>query len=95
MQETVVLTIFDREYKLACPSNQVGELKNAARALDARMRELKLQDKMLTLDRLAVLAALLFAQESLNKDGRYEALSTTLNSELHRMNAQLDTALRG
>lgn len=93
-QETVVLTIFDRDYKLACPASQVSELKAAARALDVKMRELKVQDKMLTLDRLAVLAALLFAQESLNKEGRFETLSSSLKSELHRMNSQLDSVLR-
>ena len=56
MSSTVSLRIFDRDYKLSCPSEQREGLLAAAQALDARMRELKASDKMLTLDRLAVLA---------------------------------------
>jgi cell division protein ZapA len=91
---TVVLQIFDRDYKLACPSDQHEQLLAAARALDARMRELKSADKMLTLDRLAVLAALTFAQEALSKEQRLDALTQSVGAELKRMNEQLDGALR-
>ena len=92
--QTVVLQIFDRDYKLACPSEQHETLLSAARLLDARMRELKASDRMLTLDRLAVLAALTFAQDALGKDQRFEALSQSVGAELKRMNEQLDGALR-
>ncbi len=94
MSATVSLRIFDRDYKLGCPAEQREGLLAAAQALDARMRELKASDKMLTLDRLAVLAALTFAQELLGKDARFENLNESLSHELKRMNEALDGALR-
>ena len=93
MSSTVSLRIFDRDYKLGCPSEQREGLLAAAVALDARMRELKAADKMLTLDRLAVLAALTFAQELNGKNARFENLNESLSNELKRMNAALDGAL--
>ena len=94
MSSTVSLRIFDRDYKLGCPTEQREGLLSAAQALDARMRELKASDKMLTLDRLAVLAALTFAQELLGRDARFENLNESLSNELKRMNEALDGALR-
>jgi cell division protein ZapA len=93
LSSTVTLQIFDRDYKLSCPADQRDGLLSAARALDARMRELKASDKMLTLDRLAVLAALTFAQELLGKDARFEHLNASVSDELKRLNAALDGAL--
>ena len=93
MSSTVSLRIFDRDYKLGCPSDQREGLLSAAVALDARMRELKASDKMLTLDRLAVLAALTFAQELNGKNARFENLNESFSNEFKRMNAALDGAL--
>ena len=83
----------DREYKVACALEERLSLQRASALLDARMRELKARDRMLTLDRLAVLAALTLAQEALAKDSRYEDLSSTMCGELQRLNLQLDGVL--
>lgn len=90
----VVLKIFDREYKLACPPEQQAQLLAAARALDGLMREFKASDKLLTLERLTVLAALTLAQQAISKEARFEALSQSVDAELKRMNEQLDGVLR-
>ena len=90
----VVLKIFDREYKLACPPDQQAQLLAAASALDSLMREFKASDKLLTMERLTVLAALTFAQLAMSKEARFEALSQSVDAELKRMNEQLDGVLR-
>lgn len=90
----VVLKIYDREYKLACPPEQQAQLLAAARALDSLMREFKAADKLLTLERLTVLAALTLAQQAISKEARFEALSQSVDAELKRMNEQLDGVLR-
>jgi cell division protein ZapA len=92
--QTVALQIFDREYRLACPAEQTVDLKRAAQLLDTRMRELKSADKMLTLDRLAVLAALTFAQELVGEGSALELQRRQISEELKRMNAKLDGVLR-
>lgn len=93
MSTPLSLSIMDREYKIACEGEERVLLQRAGAVLDARMRELKARDKMLTLDRLAVLAALTLAQEALAKDTRFEDLSSSVRSELQRLNNQLDGVL--
>jgi cell division protein ZapA len=94
VNQTVALQIFDREYRLACPAEQSADLKRAAQLLDTRLRELKSADKMLTLDRLAVLAALTFAQELVGEGGAQDQQRRQISEELKRLNAKLDGALR-
>jgi cell division protein ZapA len=91
---TVALQIFDREYRLACPLEQSADLKRAAQMLDARLRELKNADKLLTLDRLAVLAALTFAQELVGENASLHQQKSDLSDQLKRMHAKLDGVLR-
>ena len=93
MSTPLSLSIMDREYKIACEGDERVLLQREGAVLDARMRELKARDKMLTLDRLAVLAALTLAQDALAKDTRFEDLSSSVRSELQRLNSQLDGVL--
>jgi cell division protein ZapA len=91
---TVALQIFGREYRLACPAEQTADLKRAAQLLDTRLRELKNADKLLTLDRLAVLAALTFAQELVGENASLHQQKSDLSDQLKRMHAKLDGVLR-
>lgn len=55
--------VLDREYTVGVNDDQRASLAAAARLLDARMREIRGSNKMVALDRLAVLAALNLAHE--------------------------------
>jgi cell division protein ZapA len=90
----VAINILDREYKISCTEEERDALMHSARALDARMRQIRSADKLLTLDRIAVLAALMFAQEAQSKGERFESLSSSLDHELKRINQQLDEVLK-
>jgi cell division protein ZapA len=90
----VAIQILDKEYKVSCGDEERDDLLSGARALDARMRQIKASDKLLTLDRIAVLAALMFAQEAQSKSSKFETLSASLDGELKRINQQLDDVLR-
>ena len=61
--ETVSVRILDREYTVGVDEAERASLAAAARLLDARMREVRGGNKMVALDRLAVLAALNLAHE--------------------------------
>lgn len=63
MSEPVSVHILDREYTFGTSDAERVGLIAAARTLDERMRELRGGDKLVALDRLAVLAALNFAHE--------------------------------
>lgn len=90
--EAISLSILEREFKIACPPAQKPLLLRVASQLDQHMRKIRAGDKLLTLDRVAVLAALMMAMESGEQDGRFEQLNESLDSELKRLNAQLASA---
>jgi cell division protein ZapA len=85
--EPVVIRLLDREYTIGCEPGERDSLLAAARLLDQKMREIRGNNRMAALDRVAVLAALNFAHElQLLRDegeGRDRELARTLG-DLHR-----------
>jgi len=59
----VAVRILDKEYRVSCgPDEQVG-LRESARILDQRMREIRQSGRVVGVDRIAVMAALNIAYE--------------------------------
>ena len=83
----VEVRILDREYTVGVNEDERDSLLAAARLLDARMREIRGSNRMVSLDRVAVLAALNLAHELQlareERDARERELARTLDS-LHR-----------
>jgi cell division protein ZapA len=92
--EAVAVQILDREYRIACNSEEREALVRAAAALDVRMRELKLANKTLTMERVAVLAALTIAADAMHTQSDATNLSGQIGRELKQLNARLDAVLR-
>lgn len=61
--DTVIINILGREFKIKCPKDKVTELKKAANYLNEKMQEIHHGDKLITIDRVAVTAALNIAHE--------------------------------
>jgi cell division protein ZapA len=61
--DTVIINILGREFKIKCPKDKVAELKEAANYLNEKMQEIHHGDKLITIDRVAVTAALNIAHE--------------------------------
>ena len=91
--EPVSVRVLDREYTVGVQADERDGLLAAARLLDSRMREIRGNNRMVALDRLAVLAALNMAHELQQlrdeNSARERELARTL-AELHR---KLDGAL--
>ena len=85
--EPVVIRLLDREYTIGCEPGERDSLMAAARLLDQKMREIRGNNRMAALDRVAVLAALNFAHELQQLrdegEGRDRELARTLG-DLHR-----------
>lgn len=89
----VSVRLLDREYTVGCAPEEQDGLLAAARLLDARMREIRGNNRMAALDRVAVLAALNFAhevQQAREQKGQHER---ELVTALGRMQQLLDSAL--
>ncbi len=62
---TVTVTILDKDYQVACPSDQEAELVVSASYLDKQMRSIRENGKVIGLERIAVMAALNISHELL------------------------------
>lgn len=85
--EPVSIRLLDREYTVGCEPGERDSLLVAAKLLDNKMREIRGNNRMAALDRVAVLAALNLAHDlqqmrSDNHD-RDRELERTLG-DLHR-----------
>ena len=91
--EPVKVSILDREYQFACPEEQREDLKQAARELDEHMREIKDSGRLMSLERIALQAALNYCDESLKLRRSAESRSETIDNKIRMLADQLDQAL--
>lgn len=88
-QKTLNVTILDREYRVACPSGQESQLRNAANTLNDKMHEIRDTGKVFGIERIAVMAALNLTHELLqSRPDNNNELKT-----LERLTAKIDSAL--
>lgn len=86
----VTIKVLDRDYSIGCPSDQAESLKAAAKLLDAQMREIQGSSKTVSLERVAVLAALNIAHDlQILKDSRSKS-DAVIGRNLGDMNRKLD-----
>jgi cell division protein ZapA len=95
---TVIVTLLDKEYQVACPPGQQEALAQSARYLDQQMRNIRTKGKVIGLERIAVMAALNISNELLQSDGSPAVLAETTSSavsnrQLKGLNDKLDEAL--
>jgi cell division protein ZapA len=63
--EPVTVNILDRKYQFACPEEEREDLQKAAIELDNALREIKDSGRLMSLERIALQAALNFCDETL------------------------------
>lgn len=91
--EPVSVRILDREYTVGVNADERDGLVAAARLLDARMREIRGNNRMVALDRVAVLAALNLAHEVQQLKLERDAQQRELAGALDTLNRRLDGLL--
>lgn len=97
---TVSVNILDREYQVACPEEQQGELVVSAKYLDKQMRTIRDSGKVIGMERIAVMAALNISHELLQASESASAPtaspgtpSTAQDGAVKQLNSKLDEAL--
>jgi cell division protein ZapA len=90
MSNVVSIKVLDRDYTVGCPPEQVESLQAAAKLLDGQMREIQGGNKSVSLERVAVLAALNIAHDlQMLRDSR-EKSDGVIGRNLGDMNRKLD-----
>ncbi len=90
MSEAVNIRILDREYTVGVAPGEREGLLAAARLLESKMREVRGDNRMAAIDRVAVLAALNLAHELEQLRSEQRARDHELTRTLADLNRRLD-----
>jgi len=91
--QTMTVSILDKDYQIACPPEQQAELVDAAKYLDAQMRKIRGNGKVVGLERIAVMAALNIAHELRHSPKPQETANPAGTEQVKKLNNKLDSAL--
>jgi len=89
--ETVTVRILDKEYQVACPSDERQALLDSAQLLNERMKTIRGTGSIVGLERIAVMAALNLSHELLQ--ARQTTGTSANQTDLQRLNDKLDKSL--
>jgi cell division protein ZapA len=92
-QESLTLTIFGRDYRIACAPEERADLVACARYVDARMNDIRDTGKVMGADRVAVMAALQIAQELFTAKAGGGASLGEIRRRLRQLNEMADEML--
>lgn len=95
MSEPVTVRILDRDYLIACEPSEREGLVAASRLLDERMRDIRGDNRMAAIDRIAVMAALNLAHELLLSRQVTAQRERQIDHTLGELNRKLDGLLAG
>jgi cell division protein ZapA len=89
----VSVRLLDREYQVACPTEERSDLLDSAEYLDGKMREIRDSGKVVGLDRIAVMAALNLANELIKQRRQGTSLEGDLGARLRTLRERVESAL--
>jgi len=92
--EPVSVIILDKKYQFACEPDQRKDLVEAARQLDECMNEIKDTGRLMSLERIALQAALNFSAELMKLKAAENYRQENLDSKIRSLADQIDDALK-
>jgi cell division protein ZapA len=93
--EPVSVTILEKKYQFACEPDLRDDLIEAARLLDECMTEIKDSGRLMSLERIALQAALNFSAEVVKMQQNESFREEKIDSKIRMLADQLDDALKG
>jgi len=93
--EPVSVMILDKQYQFACDPEQRNDLIEAARLLDERMSAIKDSGRLMSLERIALQAALNFSAELVHLQRNEDIREDRIDSKIRMLADQLEDALNG
>lgn len=91
--EPVSITILERKYQFACTPEERKDLVAAAAQLDERMTQIKDSGNLMSLERIALQAALNLSDELLKMQHHTNLRTEKIDSKIRMLADQLDDAL--
>jgi cell division protein ZapA len=91
---TLTVQILDKEYCIACPSEERNNHVRAARYLAGKMREIRSSGKVVGADRVAVMAALNITHDLLHKQQHLDQQVGDNREQVRNLLNRVDSALQ-
>ena len=92
--EPVSVTILEKTYRFACEPDQRNDLVEAARQLDQTMTAIKDSGRLMSLERIALQAALNFSAEVVKMQRNEHIRAEKIDRKIRMLADQLDDALK-
>ena len=92
--EPVSVIILDKKYQFACDPEQRSDLIEAARQLDESMTDIKDSGRLMSLERIALQAALNFSAELLSLKRNETHRQENFDTRIRQLANQIDEALK-
>ena len=89
----ISVRLLDREYQVACPSEERADLLDSAEYLDTKMREVRDAGKVVGLDRIAVISALNLANELIKLRRHGSTLDGDVGARIRTLRERVEAAL--
>ena len=90
----VTVKILNQNYEVSCREDEKDVLFNSAELLNDKMMKTKAEGKTIGLDRIAVISALNFANDSLSHKEITNALNSTIKQRILSINQKLESILQ-
>jgi cell division protein ZapA len=82
--------VLGKTYQLKCPEDEVDSLRKAAEFLEQRMQEIRDRAHVLSVDRIAVFAALNMAHELLTVQEEKDSYAKNMTDRLHDLQNKIE-----
>ena len=92
--EPVSVIILDKKYQFACSPEQRNDLVEAARQLDESMSDIKDSGRLMSLERIALQAALNYSAELIALRRLEDRRQESIDSRIRTLADRLDDALK-
>ena len=92
--EPVSVTVLEKIYQFACEPDQRNDLVEAARQLDETMTAIKDSGRLMSLERIALQAALNFSAEVVKMQRNEHTRVEPIDRKIRMLADQLDDALK-
>lgn len=89
----VSVRILDKEYQIACPTEERTALLDAAELLNARMKEIRDSGKVVGLDRIAVIAALNISNELIAERNEEKVPGEEVSLKIREIRERVEAAV--
>lgn len=90
---TLSVNILDKEYRIACPTDAESDLLESAHFVDQQMRDIRNSGRVLSIDKIAVMAALNIAHELIKEQKKNQGVQATVDKQVQLVQDKLRSAI--